>query len=72
MSIMMAKEILKLMVDKNMKKSTVAEKCGWSPANFYNKLRYDDFRTSELKLIGEAMECELKIEFIPIKKDEQQ
>lgn len=62
---MMAKEINKLMIDKDIKKGQLADRCGWTASNLYNKMQRDDFKESDLAQIAEALGCELKIEFIP-------
>lgn len=62
---MIAKEINKLMIDKDIKKGELAKSCGWTASNLYNKMKRDNFSEGELRLIAEALDCELKIEFIP-------
>lgn len=62
---MMAKEINKMMIDKEIKKGQLAERCGWTQSNLYNKMKRDNFSEEELHTIAEALGCELKIEFIP-------
>ncbi len=62
---MMAKEINKMMIDKEIKKGQLAERCGWTQSNLYNKMKRDNFSEDELRTIAEALGCELKIEFIP-------
>lgn len=62
---MMAKEINKLMIDKDIKKGQLADRCGWTASNLYNKMARDDFKESDLNTIAEALGCQLKIEFIP-------
>lgn len=61
----MAKEINKMMIDKEIKKGQLAERCGWTQSNLYNKMKRDNFSEDELRTIAEALGCELKIEFIP-------
>ena len=63
----MAKEITKLMIDKELKKGQLAERCGWTQSNLYNKMKRDNFSEEELRTIAEALGCELKISFIPKK-----
>ena len=67
---MVAKEIIKVMVDRDMRKGQLAEKCGWSSSNFYNKIRKDNFLESELLTIADALNCDLEINFI--KREEKQ
>lgn len=62
---MMAIEIQKLMIEKGLKKGQLAERCGWTQANLYNKMKRDNFPEDDLRTIAEALGCELKIEFIP-------
>ena len=62
---MMAKEITKMMIDKDLKKGQLAERCGWTQSNLYNKMKRDNFSEDELRIIAEALGCKLKIEFIP-------
>ena len=64
---MQAREIQKIMIDKDIKKKTLAERCGWSPANLYGKMQRDNFSENELQLIAEALDCDLEIRFIPKK-----
>ncbi len=61
---MMSVEIQKLLLDKHMSKAECAERCGWSPANFYNKLHRDNFSEKELRTIAEALGCKLEIKFV--------
>lgn len=42
----------------------LAERTGQSQPNLANKLRRNDFKSSELEKIAEALNCELKISFI--------
>lgn len=62
---MMSKEIQKMIIDKDIKKGELAERCGWTPSNLYNKMKRDNFSENELRSIAEALDCELKIEFVP-------
>ncbi len=66
---MMGIEIQKMMVEKGLKKKDLAERCGWTGANLYNKLKRDNFSEAELRALAEALNCNLKIEFVP--KDEK-
>ena len=61
---MMANEILKIMIDKGYKKKEIADRCGWSQSNFYNRIRKDDMCESDLQKIADALGCELQIKFI--------
>lgn len=64
-----AAEIQKLMIDKNLKKGELADRCGWTASNLYNKMKRDNFSVRELETIAEALGCELDIKFI--EKDEK-
>ncbi len=61
----MAKEITKVMIDRDLKKGQLAERCGWTPSNLYNKMKRDNFSEEELRTIATALGCELRIEFVP-------
>lgn len=61
---MMAKEIQKRMIDKDIKKKYLADRCGWTQSNLYNKMKRDNFTEEELQKIADALGCTLKIEFI--------
>lgn len=43
--------------------SELASKCGWSKANYANKLQRANFKLSDLETIAKALGCELIIEF---------
>lgn len=62
---MMAKEIQKLMIEKDINKGQMAERCGWSTSNLYNKMKRDNFSEEELRIMANALECDLKFEFTP-------
>lgn len=62
-----AHKIQKMLIDKDMRKVDVAKYCGWSPSSFYNRLKSDDFRESDLRKIAAAMDCDLVLEFVPRK-----
>lgn len=59
-----AKIIKKLLIDKGMTQTELAEKLNTSSGNLTNKLRRNDFRVSELEDIASAMGYDFKIEFI--------
>ena len=42
----------------------LASRCGWSKANYSNKLQRANFKLSDLETIATALGCKLKIEFI--------
>ena len=60
---MLSIEIQKLMIEKGINKKKLAERCGWSQSNLYNKLKRDNFSEEELKKISDALECDLEIKF---------
>lgn len=44
--------------------SEFAKRCGWSPANYSNKMSRCNFRFSELEDMANALNCDINIEFI--------
>lgn len=42
----------------------LASRCGWSKANYANRLKRADFKESDLRKIADALGCDLDIEFI--------
>jgi len=61
---MMAIEIQKIMLDKGLKKKDIADRCGWTQSNMYNKMKRDNFSEEELRKIADALGCNLEIKFI--------
>jgi len=61
---MMAIEIQKIMLDKGLKKKDIADRCGWTQSNMYNKMKRDNFSEEELRKIADALGCTLQITFI--------
>lgn len=61
---MMALEIQKIMLEKGLKKKDVADRCGWTPSNMWNKMKRDNFSEEELQKIADALGCKLQINFI--------
>ena len=61
---MMALEIQKIMLEKGLKKKDVADRCGWTPSNMWNKMKRDNFSEEELQKIADALGCTLQINFI--------
>lgn len=61
---MMAIEIQKIMLDKGLKKKDIADRCGWTQSNMYNKMKRDNFSEEELRKIADALGCTLQIKFI--------
>lgn len=44
--------------------SDLAEKLGKSTSNFYQMLKRDNFRESELEQIADVLGCDIKINFV--------
>lgn len=42
----------------------LASRCGWSKANYSNKLQRANFKLSDLETIADALGCDLLIEFV--------
>ena len=60
----MAIDIQKIMLDKGLKKKDIADRCGWTQSNLYNKMKRDNFSEEELRKIADALGCTLEIRFI--------
>ena len=61
---MMAIDIQKIMIEKGIKKGELAERCGWTASNLYNKMKRDNFSEAELKTIATALNCDLEIKLV--------
>ena len=59
-----AKVINKLLVDKDLNTVDLSKKLGCGTANLYNKYKRNNFSVKELEEIANALNCNLKIEFI--------
>ena len=59
-----AKKIKHELVERDLKVSDLARRLGTSYANIAQKLKRDNFSESELREIAEALNCDLKIEFV--------
>lgn len=57
-------KIKTVMLEKNMNGKELAKKLNTSQQNLSNKLSADNFKTSDLQAIAEALGCELRITFI--------
>ena len=59
-------ERIRIMLVKrgNMSESELARKIGTSPQNLHNKVKRNNFSTSELEEIASALDCDLRIDFI--------
>lgn len=59
-------EQIRIMLVKrgNISESELARRLGISPQNLHNKMKRDNFTESDLREIAEALNCDLKIQFI--------
>lgn len=59
-------EILKIVLVKrgDISRAALAKKLNTSPQNLYNKFARNNFNVHDLELIADALDCELKIQFI--------
>ena len=53
-----------LCIKRNTNVAELSVKLGNSKQNLFNKLYRNDMKTSDLKKIADALDCDLKIEFI--------
>jgi hypothetical protein len=61
----MVKQIRLLLVKQgNTTEAERARKLGTSPANFYQKMKRDNFSEKELREIGDVLGCDVKIVFV--------
>jgi hypothetical protein len=61
----MAKQIRLLLVKQgNTTEAELARKLRTSPANFYQKMKRDNFSEKELREIGDVLGCDVKIIFV--------
>ena len=58
------KEIKKMMLDRDMTQSELAEKLGISQSNLAQKLKRNNFTINDMKSIGKALRYRLDINFI--------
>lgn len=60
------KKIIRLQMVKSdiRTDAELASKCGWTRANYFNKLKRGNFKLSDLETIANAMGCDLSVEFI--------
>lgn len=59
-----AKLIKKLLVDKDLNTVDLSKRLGCGTANLYNKYKRNNFSVKELEEIANALNCDLKIEFV--------
>ena len=59
-------EQIRIMLVKsgNISESELASRLGISPQNLHNKMKRDNFTESDLREIANALNCNLKIQFI--------
>ena len=59
-------EQIRIMLKKrgNISESELARRLGISPQNLHNKMKRDNFTESDLREIANALNCNLKIQFI--------
>ena len=61
----MAKKIRILLVKKdNISESELARRLNTTPANFNQKMKRDNFSEEDLRDIGEALGCDIKMCFV--------
>jgi hypothetical protein len=61
----MVTKIRLLLVKKdNTNEAELARKLGTTPANFYQKMKRDNFSERELREIGDVLGCDVKIVFV--------
>lgn len=58
------KEIKKMMLDRDMTQSELAEKLGISQSNLAQKLKRNNFTVADMKSIGKALRYRLDIKFV--------
>ena len=64
MNIDISKEIKKMLIDRDLTQSQLADMLNTSQSNFANKMKRNNFRVCEMLEIAELLNYELKIEFI--------
>jgi transcriptional regulator with XRE-family HTH domain len=68
----MAEKIRILLVKQgNISEAELARRLGQSTANFYHKMKRDNFSEKELREIAEVMDCGVKIGFVLNKTGEE-
>lgn len=60
-----ANEIRKLCIDNNITLGTLADRTHQTRQNLSNKMTKDNFTIRQLEDIAKALDCDIKIEFIP-------
>ena len=59
-----AEKITVLLRRKKLTNKELAERIGTSAQNLSNKMKRDNFTERELRLIAEALDCTLQIDFV--------
>lgn len=60
----LTKEIKKLLVDKEMNATQLADKIGTTQSNLSKKMASGSYSVADLEKIAEALEMKLKIQFV--------
>ena len=68
---MMSEKIRLVLAKRNKSKAWLAEQLHWSPSNFYNKLKRDNFSEKELIAIAEVLDCSFEANFVLNESDER-
>ena len=58
-------KIQKLMLERNINKKTMAEKCGWTPANLANKIKRDSWNGEDLQKVANALQTTIVVSYSP-------
>lgn len=61
---MIGEKIRIVLVKRNMTKSDLAKKLGWSPTNIYNKFKRDNFSEDDMIKIAEVLDCDFEASFV--------
>ncbi len=59
------------MLERNMNKKTMAEKCGWTSAIFANKLRRDNWNKEDLQKVANALQTTIVVSYVPQETPEE-
>ncbi len=63
--------VKKILIDKNCKQIDIAKKINMSPNGFNSLLNRDNISLDKMRLIADALNCDLKIELVPKDKVER-
>lgn len=66
---MFSDQVRHALIDTKTTQVQLAEKIGVKQANLSAALKKDDFKTSYMKKIAEALDCELVIKLVPKSTD---